>query len=198
MTERDPQTPVLFAESGSSLLWLLSGPAAAGMMVYIQFTSGAPINWLVPTVFFVLVTFFVGIMVFAARVHTSVQLTADELRQGTQITPVSEILGLYPEAPVRSATSGPVAMNPLTARALRRAGVDLEDEPEPELDDAAKLAEKWQAAPALGELTGVPKGRTGIGLQMAGPRAVQAWARNHRRLRAALTALLEQRAESGR
>jgi hypothetical protein len=49
---------------------------------------------------------------------------------------------------------------------------------------------KWQLARALGELTGVPRGRTGIGLKLRGDRTAQAWARRHAELRAALTALV--------
>ncbi len=52
---------------------------------------------------------------------------------------------------------------------------------------------KWQYARALGELTGVPRGRTGIGLRLTNDRTAQAWARKHRQLRAALTNLLEER-----
>ena len=52
---------------------------------------------------------------------------------------------------------------------------------------------KWQYARALGELTGVPRGRTGIGLRLTNDRTAQAWARKHRQLRAALTNLIEER-----
>jgi hypothetical protein len=48
----------------------------------------------------------------------------------------------------------------------------------------------------LGELTGVPRGRVGIGLRLTGRRTAQAWARNHRALRAALTPLVGQHTES--
>jgi hypothetical protein len=49
---------------------------------------------------------------------------------------------------------------------------------------------KWQSARALGELTGVPRGRTGIGLKLSNDRSAQAWARKHRELRAALNSLV--------
>lgn len=52
---------------------------------------------------------------------------------------------------------------------------------------------KWQSARALGELTGVPRGRTGIGLKLTGDRSAQAWARKHQQLRAELTRLVEER-----
>jgi hypothetical protein len=50
---------------------------------------------------------------------------------------------------------------------------------------------KWQSARALGELTGVPRRRTGIGLKLSNERSAQAWARKHQQLRAALTPLVE-------
>jgi hypothetical protein len=61
--------------------------------------------------------------------------------------------------------------------------------PEPEGHEAPR----WQNARALGELTGVPRGRTGIGVKLTNDRAAQAWARRHRALRAALTNLLDER-----
>jgi hypothetical protein len=50
---------------------------------------------------------------------------------------------------------------------------------------------KWQSARALGELTGVPRRRTGIGVKLSNDRTAQAWARKHLQLRAALTALVD-------
>jgi hypothetical protein len=56
----------------------------------------------------------------------------------------------------------------------------------------------WRSARALGELAGVPRGRTGIGLKLAEGRTVQAWARKDEKLRVALTDLLEQRSAENR
>ena len=50
---------------------------------------------------------------------------------------------------------------------------------------------KWQSYRALGELTGVPRGRTGIGVKLTADRRAQAWARKHKQLRTALTALVD-------
>lgn len=58
----------------------------------------------------------------------------------------------------------------------------------PEAKGAA--AEQWQSYRALGELSGVPRGRTGIGLKMTDGRSGQAWARRHRTLRAALNGVV--------
>lgn len=153
-----PQTPtaeveVLFSEAGASWLWLLAGPAAGIAMMIIQITSGYGPQPLVPGIFLLLVTSFLGVQVKAARIHTSVELTATYLREGTETILVSEIVKIYPEA------------------------------------EGAELP-KWQSARALGELTGVPRGRTGIGLKLSNDRSAQAWARNHRELRATLNSLV--------
>jgi hypothetical protein len=156
VTETGPPPEALFYEQGASWYWLLAGPAAGIAMALIQLSAGYGIQLLVPGVFFVLVTGFLAIQVKAARIHTSVELTPDQLRQGTERIPIENIVRVYPEP------KGP-------------------EEP------------KWQSARALGELTGVPRGRKGIGLKLTNDRAAQAWARKHHELRAALTHLVEER-----
>ncbi|MGE2719428.1 DUF3093 domain-containing protein [Mycolicibacterium celeriflavum] len=154
MTEEAPQ--VLFYENGASWWWLAAGPASAIAMGLIQASAGYGFQWMVPAMFLVLVTGFLGIQVKAARIHTSVELTPETLRQGTERIRTDEIVRIYPEA---SGAEPP----------------------------------KWQSARALGELTGVPRGRTGIGLKMTNDRTAQAWARKHQRLRETLTQLVEER-----
>lgn len=149
----------LFFEQGASWRWLLAGPVSGLMMMYIQHRSGLGFTLAVPAFFLVAVTGFLALQIKAARVHTSVELTPQALRQGTEVTPVSQILSVYPELP-KSEKSG----EPL---------------------------EPWQSGRALGELSGVPKGRTAIGLRLTDGRNAQAWARQHAELRAALTRLVE-------
>lgn len=156
MTETSTPRQVLFYEQGASWWWLLAGPAAGIAMALIQLSAGYGIQRLVPGIFFVLVTGFLAIQVKAARIHTSVELTPDQLRQGEERLSIDEIVRIYPEP------SGP----------------------EPP---------KWQSSRALGELTGVPRGRTGIGLKLTNDRSAQAWARKHKRLRTELTRLVEER-----
>jgi hypothetical protein len=156
VTESSGEPPVLFYEQGASWLWLLAGPAAGIAMALIQMSAGYGIQLLVPGIFFVLVTGFLWIQIKAARIHTSVELTPEHLRQGAERIRTDDIVRIYPEA------TGP----------------------EPP---------KWQSARALGELTGVPRGRTGIGLKLTNDRSAQAWARRHKQLRAVLTQLVEER-----
>jgi hypothetical protein len=156
VTETSPAPEVLFYEQGASWMWLLAGPAAGIAMASIQLSAGYGIQLSVPVIFLVLVTGFLWVQVKAARIHTSVELTPDHLRQGTERIRIDDIVRIYPEP------KGP-------------------DVP------------TWQSARALGELTGVPRGRTGIGLKLTNDRAAQAWARKHHQLRAALTNLMEER-----
>jgi len=154
-TVPDPGPKVLFRESGATWWWLLAGPVSAATMLGIQLSSGLGWQPLLPAVFFVLVSSFLAVQIKAARIHTSVELTRAHLRQGTEVTGVSEILRVYPEA------GGP-------------------DVP------------AWQSYRALGELTGVPRGRTGIGVKLSNDRKAQAWARRHRELRTALESLVSE------
>ena len=161
MLEGQPleQPERLFFENGASWYWLLAGPASAIAMLLIQIKGGVGFQPVVPLIFLVLVTGFLGLQVKAARVHTSVELTREALREGTEVTPVSLIVAVLPEAQHSVKSREPL--------------------------------EKWQTSRALGELSGVPRGRTAIGLELSGKRTAQAWARNHRGLRAALTELVE-------
>ncbi|WP_237570601.1 DUF3093 domain-containing protein [Mycolicibacterium lacusdiani] len=145
----------MFREPGATWWWAAAGPASGGAMLLIQVWAGYGIDLLVPFVFFVLVTGFLAIQVKAARIHTSVELTPEYLRQGAETIRIAEIVRIYPEA-------------------------------------SGSEVEKWQSARAIGELTGVPRGRTGIGLKLSNARTAQAWARKHRQLRAALESLVDE------
>ncbi|HEY5150505.1 MAG TPA: DUF3093 domain-containing protein [Mycobacterium sp.] len=155
------QQQPLFYEQGASWYWLLAGPMSGLTMLLIQLKGGAGIQLFVPMIFLVLVTGFLWLQVHAARIHTSVELTADSLRQGTEVIPVRTIVAVYPEAE-HTVKSG-------------------------------ELLEKWQTSRALGELSGIPRGRKGVGIKLTGDRTAQAWARKHRQLREALTRLVEER-----
>jgi hypothetical protein len=151
----------LFFEIGASWYWLLAGPVSAAVMLWIEISSGLGPQPIVPLAFLVLMSGFLAVQVKAARIHTTVWLTADTLRQGTEELAVNEIALVYQELPVSS-----------------KSGLE---------------PHKWQSSRALGELTGVPRGRFGIGLKLSDGRTVQAWARRHRQLREALTELVEHR-----
>jgi hypothetical protein len=155
-----PEPDLLFCEVGASWWWLLAGPVCAAVMLYIEVSSGLGPQLLVPAVFLVLVSGFLAVQVKAARIHTTVELTSETLRQGAETIRVDTIVRIFPEP-------------------------DPEDDPP-----------KWMSARALGELTSVPRKRTGIGLKLTEGRSAQAWARKHQELRAALTELLDQRSHN--
>jgi hypothetical protein len=157
----DTEAAPIFREVGASWYWVLAGPISAGIMLWIEKSNGMGWQISVPAFFLVVMTSFIALQVKAARIHTSVVLTPQTLRQGTETIRVSEIVKVYPEPG-----------SPLTQ---------------------PKDVERWQSARALGELVGVPKGRTGIGLRLTGGRTAQAWARRHRHLRNLLTPLVEER-----
>ncbi|CAN5168861.1 hypothetical protein BH11ACT6_BH11ACT6_13420 [soil metagenome] len=215
-----PAEPLLFSEPGATWYWMLAGPAAAAAIIAIQVASGAGLQWLVPVAFLFLVSAFIGVQIKAARIHTSVELTPSHLRQGAQTISVDEIVAVYPAAKNgmrsyyddrrlykdagkgNSSKSTSAKSNALANRAMKKAGLDpadLPDTPEPPSRDseadakAAAIAHKWQSSRALGELVGVPRGRTGVGLKLTGGRTAQAWARRPQDLREALTELVEQR-----
>jgi hypothetical protein len=150
---------VLFFENGASWHWLWLGVVGASVMVFIQYAAGLGFQPVVPLFFLVMMCGFLTIQVRAARIHTSVELTAGTLRQGTETLPINEILAVYPEAENTVKSGEPL--------------------------------EQWQEARALGELNGVPKRRTGIGLKLVNDRTAQAWARDDEALRSALTRLVD-------
>lgn len=173
-SEQPIYTEPIYTEQGASWLWLLAGPAAGLVMVFVQLRAGVGLRFGVPLMFMFMVSGFLALQVKAARVHTSLALTADALRQGTETLPVQDIVSIYPEPENTVKAAG--FIDKWQGRAL---GVS-----------ATGPLEKWQTARALGELSGVPKGRTPIGLRLTGNRFVQAWARNPDALRAELARLV--------
>jgi len=172
----EPETPPgaperLFFENGASWHWLWLGVVGGLLMTFVQSSAGLGFRPVVPLFFLVMMCGFQAVQVRAARIHTSVELTADTLRQGTETLPIGEILAVYPEAEHTVKSSGPL-------RKWAKSGEQLQ---------------KWQESRSLGELNGVPKGRTGIGLKLAKDRTAQAWARDHEALRAALIKLVADR-----
>lgn len=113
----DTAAKPLFYEPGASWWWLACGPLAAVAMILIEIWSGAPVSLVVPAIFLVLVSAFLGIQVKAARIHVSVELTEDALRQGTETILVREIVKVYPE-PENHEASGKDLARWQSARAL--------------------------------------------------------------------------------
>jgi hypothetical protein len=173
----DETSEPLFFERGASWYWMLAAPAAALAMVFVQYRAGLGFRAVVPLLFLVLVGGFMALQIKAARTHTSVELTAETLREGTEILPVDDIVAVLPDPDYTVRTAG--LMDKWQGRAL---GVS-----------STGPLEKWQTARTLGEINGVPRGRKPVGIKLAGGAYVQAWARDHEALRAALTGVVESR-----
>lgn len=173
----DETSDLLFFERGASWYWMLAAPAAALAMVFVQYRAGLGFRAVVPLLFLVLVGGFMALQIKAARTHTSVELTAETLREGTEILPVDDIVAVLPDPDYTVRTAG--LMDKWQGRAL---GVS-----------STGPLEKWQTARTLGEINGVPRGRKPVGIKLAGGAYVQAWARDHEALRAALTGVVESR-----
>lgn len=167
----------LFFERGASWYWMLAAPAAALTMVFVQYRAGLGFRAFVPMLFLVMVGGFLALQIKAARTHTSVELTAETLREGTEVLAVDEIVAVFPDPDYTVKTAG--LMDKWQGRAL---GVS-----------STGPLEKWQTSRTLGEINGVPRGRKPVGIKLAGGAYAQAWARDHDGLRAALTRIVESR-----
>lgn len=65
--------------------------------------------------------------------------------------------------------------------------------PEPDYEKTGGDPERWELSRALGELSGVPRKRHGVGLRLRGGGLVQAWAKDEETLRERLTELVDAR-----
>ena len=103
----DQGPELIFAEPGASWLWVLLGPIAATAMALVQRAAGVGFQPLVPLMFLVLVTGVLIVQVKAGRIHTSIELTRDALREGTETILISEIVTVYPESAESPKSSKP-------------------------------------------------------------------------------------------
>ena len=120
----DTEAAPLFREVGATWYWLLAGPISAAIMLWIEKSNGNGWQISVPVFFLVVLTSFIALQVKAARIHTSVVLTTQTLRQGTETIRVSEIRQGVPRT--RSSAGiekgpGALAVRPRARRAGRGA-----------------------------------------------------------------------------
>lgn len=153
---------MLFYEPGARWRAVCYGPVLCLLVLVLELATGARPHWFALAFCAVLITGFAIVQVIAVRTHVGVELTETTLRNGTETLPVSSI------AAVLSPTEKP-----------------------PASQESRSGAESWEDARTLGELSGVPRRRTAIGLRRTDGTFVRAWARDHRGLRAALTTLVE-------
>ncbi|WP_277831363.1 hypothetical protein [Speluncibacter jeojiensis] len=149
---------VLFSEPGARRRGLWFGPlfGLAGFLIDLIIGGGVHVVvWLAAAL---IILVFTPLPIRAARMHASVELTRATLRQGTETTPLHQIVRIFDAPPDDRANDDP--------------------------------REPWESARALGELPGVPRRRTGIGLQLRNGTLVQAWAKDDELLRTSLTEAL--------
>ncbi len=146
-----PEPEVLFYESGGSWWVVAIGPVLVGAVVAMElFGPDHHVHWGLWSIFFVILTGFSVLQVYAARQHTSVELTDTTLRQGTRTIDLNSIEKIYPE-------------------------------------NHSPEAQDWESAPALGDLSGVPRRRKGVGVKLDNGKMAQAWARDVEHFRSELT-----------
>lgn len=80
---------VLFYEQGASWRWLLLARSRRWPCCSSNTAAGIGFQPIVPLFFLVLLSGVLFVQVKAARIHTSVELTADSLREGTEVLPLS-------------------------------------------------------------------------------------------------------------
>ncbi|NUS44333.1 MAG: hypothetical protein HOQ24_11675 [Mycobacteriaceae bacterium] len=155
---------IRFTEPGARWRAVAVGPALCLVVLLADLVVGRGVHWIALGLFALLLAGITALQVAAARRHVSVELTDTALRNGVETIPVSSIAALLPE----------------------RAPTAREHAP-------------WESARSLGELVGVPRRRHGIGLRLTTPSGgdtvlVQAWARDHARLRTELESVLSKKA----
>lgn len=101
MTAADdlPAAPVVFAEPGARWVTLLGVPVFIAIGLAYDAWWGSGLRWFVWVLAGLVLAVIGSWIVHAAREHTSVELTAEELRQGTESLPVDEIVTVFGPAP---------------------------------------------------------------------------------------------------
>lgn len=91
--------PVLLAEPGGRWTTLLAIPVFVAIGLGADAWWGSGLRWFVWVAAGALLALIGAAIVYAAREHTSVQVTETELRQGTETVPIAEIMRVFPPAP---------------------------------------------------------------------------------------------------
>ncbi|MGL4304524.1 MAG: hypothetical protein ACRCSF_00075 [Mycobacteriaceae bacterium] len=159
MTEPVLISEPVICEPGASWKTVAIGPVFCVVILISEWAMELPVHWWVLAILALILAGFSALQIGAARTHTSVLLTKENLRQGTELLAVKRIKKVFPAS---------------------------EDS-----DAAAHEGYIWQSARALGELTGVPRGRKGIGLKLDDGTVVQAWAKKPEQLRTELVKLVK-------
>jgi hypothetical protein len=94
--------PVLFAEPGSRWRVVAYGPLLCLVVLIVELVTGSAVHWLTLPILAALLAAGVSVQVVAARRHTSVELTATTLRNGTETIELGQIVEVLPPREERS------------------------------------------------------------------------------------------------
>lgn len=81
----------LFEEPGARWRTVWLGPGLCLIALVVEVVTGPAIHWGALAVVAVILALFSALVVYASRIHVSVQLTPRELRQGDQTVPIDRI-----------------------------------------------------------------------------------------------------------
>lgn len=90
MTSEQPGE-ALYYEPGATWWSVLVGPAFGAFGVAVELLTSGPVFWGLWITVAVILALFAVLWIYARRRFTAVQVTAEELTQGTERLPVSEI-----------------------------------------------------------------------------------------------------------
>ena len=162
VTDEGAPEVAVFTEPGGRWRTVALGPILCLVVLIADVFVGAGVHVFGLALFAAVLAGFVALQVLAARRHASVEVTASDLRCGTETVALADIAEVLPPA-------------------------DPQDED----------LQPWETARVLGELSGVPRRRTPVGLRMAGGDTVRAWARDGDGLRAVLESVVTRGEGSG-
>lgn len=185
MTSAPADSEPLFIERGATWRWLgLPIGAVIGLMVLEWGTTGSA-HWIGWALFGVIAAACLSVQIYAARLHTSVELTEDTLRCGEESIPVARIIGIvdeyddgkkfypddddwdeddeyeYDDDDEYDDDLGDDEYDDV-------ADLDDDDDEDADDEDGDDAREPhWREAPSLGYLSTVPRRRRSIGLHLA-------------------------------
>lgn len=87
---------MLYAEDGWSWAWIFSAPLFCLFAAVFELVSGAPVHWIMFTVFGIASAACHGVMIAATRVHGRVRVTATAYTQGTEELDIENIAEVRP------------------------------------------------------------------------------------------------------
>ncbi|WP_066911517.1 hypothetical protein [Millisia brevis] len=96
MPAPEPADETLFEEIGARWRVVWIGPIICVIALVVELATGPAIHWGALAGVAVILASFSALVVHASRIHVSVFLTPNELRQGDQTVPIDDIVEVIP------------------------------------------------------------------------------------------------------